>query len=74
MTFYIDKNISTSLAEAFNILQQGLNDDFKRYGTITVKSVVVEFGAGTEDEVWIPLAGKERGINKFTFLGRLFCS
>jgi len=58
MTFYIDENISTSLAEAFNILQQGLNDDFKKYGTITVKSVVVEFGAGTEDEVWIPLAGK----------------
>ncbi len=58
MTFYVDENMSASLAEAFNILQQGLNADFKKYGSITVSSVTVEFGAGTKDEVWIPLAGQ----------------
>jgi len=57
MTFYIDENISPILAEAFNILQRELNDR-SRYGTITVSSVLVEFGAGTIDEIWIPLAGQ----------------
>lgn len=57
MTFYIDENISSALAEAFNILQRELNDR-SRYGSITITSVIVEFGAGTADEMWIPLAGQ----------------
>jgi len=57
MTFYIDENISPTLAEPFNILQRELNDR-SRYGSITVTSVIVEFGEGTADEIWIPLAGQ----------------
>jgi len=34
MTFYIDENISTSLAEAFNILQRELNDRSRLATTI----------------------------------------
>jgi len=57
MTFYIDENMPALLAEAFNILQQELNDR-SRYGSIKILSIIVEFGASTPDEVWIPLAGQ----------------
>ena len=57
MTFYIDENMPALLAEAFNLLQQELNDR-SRYGSIEILSIIVEFGASMPDEEWIPLAGQ----------------
>ena len=49
MTFYIDENMPALLAEAFNLLQQELNDR-SRYGSIEILSIIVEFGASMPDE------------------------
>lgn len=60
MIVYIDENMPPQLARGLNILQQPLN--LKEKEPIEVKSIKDEFGQGTQDEDWIPKAGKEKAI------------
>lgn len=60
MTIYIDENMPPQLARGLNILQQPLN--MKEKEAIEVKSIKDEFGQGTQDEDWIPKAGKQNAI------------
>jgi hypothetical protein len=60
MIVYIDENMPPQLARGLNLLQQPLN--LKEKEAIEVKSIKDEFGQGTQDEDWIPKAGKENAI------------
>ena len=60
MTIYVDENMPPQLARGLNMLQQPLN--LKEREAIEVKSIKDEFGQGTQDEDWIPKAGKENAI------------
>jgi hypothetical protein len=57
MIIYIDENMPPNLAVGLNTLQIPLN--YKMGVNIEVKSIRTIFGAGTKDEDWIPIAGKE---------------
>ncbi|MBI5914837.1 MAG: hypothetical protein HY842_05630 [Bacteroidetes bacterium] len=60
MKVYIDENLPPQLARGLHILQQPLNQ--REREPIEVKSIKDEFGQGTQDEDWIPKAGKENAI------------
>ncbi len=57
MIIYVDENMPSVLAQGFDILQEHLNHKLKE--PIRVKSIKEVFGAGTQDEDWIPKAGEE---------------
>ncbi len=57
MIIYLDENLPRQLAEAFDILQQGLN--LSNRTRLEVKSVSGVFGRGAKDEDWIPEAGSQ---------------
>lgn len=57
MIIYVDENMPSVLAEGFDILQEPLN--YKLREPIRVKSIKRAFGAGAQDEDWIPKAGEE---------------
>lgn len=57
---YIDENFAQQLAEGINVFQQHLN--LKEKHQFEVLSIKQVFGQGVKDEVWIPIAGKEKAI------------
>jgi hypothetical protein len=57
MTIYVDENMPDQLARGFDVIQQPLND--KERVDIKVISLKEVYGAGADDEDWIPqLAGQ----------------
>ncbi|MBK6901441.1 MAG: hypothetical protein IPH04_01150 [Saprospirales bacterium] len=57
MIIYVDENMPSVLAQGFDILQEPMNHKLKE--PVRVKSIKEVFGAGTQDEDWIPKAGEE---------------
>ncbi len=57
---YIDENFAPQLAHGLSVFQSHLNLKEKRqYEVLAIADV---FGSGAKDEVWIPIAGKEKAI------------
>jgi hypothetical protein len=59
MISYVDENMAPVLAKGFNLLQMPLNFDLKLKDPVEFKSIKEDFGEGTPDEEWIPIAGGE---------------
>ncbi len=57
MTLYIDENLPSQLAKAFDLLQEPLNE--RNNTRIRVRSLAETFQRGVKDEEWIPALGKE---------------
>lgn len=57
MIIYIDENMPPYLARGFNILQAPINLKLKE--PIEVRAIKDDFGQGSKDEEWIPLAGEK---------------
>ena len=60
MKIYLDENMSPNLCHGLQEFQKSLNVELKV--RIEVLSIAEEFGRGTEDEVWIPVVGKGKGM------------
>ena len=60
MKIYFDENTSRYLCRGLQELQTSRNNGSTE--SIEVLSVEVEFGMGTDDEDWIPVVGKAKGV------------
>jgi len=60
MKIYLDENMSPNLCHGLQAFQKALNAELKV--PIVVLSMQEQFGRGADDEDWIPLVGKEKGM------------
>jgi hypothetical protein len=60
MKIFLDENMSPNLCHGLQAFQKSLNAELKF--PIQIFSIEEQYGRGAQDEDWVPLVGKERGM------------
>lgn len=60
MKIYLDENMSPNLCHGLQSFQKTLNTELRT--PIEVLSIEEKFGRGAQDEEWIPVVGKDKGM------------